>query len=223
MKKCTRFICIVSLCLLSVFVVPFNSLTVHAYVTASVEIPVSCLEISDSRTHIYKVMIEAENEVSPAPRNDSISVEQKGTGKFEIDINEPGTYEYRIYEIPGNEKDIKYDKNIYIVTVFVENAGEDGLKYAVSARISGSDVKPEQIVFKNGSSTDGDSDTASKPDNKPSSEDKEKVPFTGYIQGLLSGDSFRARALRITMICLALIAVSTLLFRRDKDRKGEKK
>ena len=90
MRKCTRFICIVSLCLLSVFVVPFNSLTAHAYVTASVEIPVSCLEISDSRTHIYKVMIEAENEVSPAPKNDSISVEQKGTGKFEIDINEPG-------------------------------------------------------------------------------------------------------------------------------------
>ena len=138
-----------AVCLLSFFVVPFYRIAALAYVTAAAEIPVNCLEIPDDKTHTYTIFIESENEVSPEPKSDTLEITENGTGKFEIEIDEPGTFLYRIYEKPGDEDDIQYDENVYYVTVFVENADENELRYAVSAAVAGSDEKPDQIVFEN--------------------------------------------------------------------------
>ena len=159
MRKIRSLICLMAICLLSCFVFSFNTITAFAYVTIAAEIPVSCLEIPDDKTHTYTIIIESENEVSPAPKSDKLEITENGTGKFEIDIDEPGTFMYRIYEKPGNEHDVEYDDNEYIVTVFVENANDNELKYAASATVSGSDKKPESIVFENKNTGSDEGDT----------------------------------------------------------------
>ena len=170
MRKIRSFICLMAVCLLSCFVFPLMGIRASAYVTIEAEIPVSCLEIPDGKTHTYTIIIESENEVSPVPKSDTLEITESATGKFEIDIDEPGTYMYRIYEQPGNDTNIKYDEHIYIVTVFVENADESSLKYAVSATIAGSDEKPEKLVFED--------ETLKTPDAEMSSETTDTTSST---------------------------------------------
>ena len=81
-----------AVCLLSCFVFPFLEIRALAYVTLEAEIPVSCLEIPDGKTHIYQIIIEAENNTSPIPKSDILEITENGMGKFEIDIDEPGTF-----------------------------------------------------------------------------------------------------------------------------------
>lgn len=138
-----------AVCLLSCFVFPFMGIRALAYVTLEAEIPVTCLEIPDGMTHTYTIIIGSENEISPMPKSDTLEITENGTGKFEIDIDEPGTFVYKVYEKEGNEPDIKYDKNIYSVTVFVEDVSDSTLKYTVVAKSGGKDEKPDKIEFEN--------------------------------------------------------------------------
>ena len=149
MKTIQGFICLVIVCLLSFFALPLDSASASKYVTIEAEIPVSCLEIPDDDTHMYQIIIESENDISPEPRSNILEITENGTGKFEIDIDEPGTFIYIIYENPGNELNIQYDTNIYRVTVFVETDTDDTLNYAISAVIIGNDYKPDSITFQN--------------------------------------------------------------------------
>ena len=154
MKKIRDSMFLLAVCLLSCFVFSSFEIKALAYVSLEVEIPVTCLEIADGNTHVYQIVIEAENSYSPVPRSDTLEITENATGKFEIEIDEPGTFVYKIYEKEGNEPDVKYDTNIYSVTVFVEDVSDDTLKYAVVAEINGKDDKPDRIQFENAAETD---------------------------------------------------------------------
>lgn len=257
MRKIRSLICLMAVCLLSCFVFPFMGIRALAYVTLEAEIPVTCLEIPDGMTHTYTIIIESENEISPVPKSDTLAITENGTGKFEIDIDEPGTFVYKVYEKEGNEPDIKYDQNIYSVTVFVEDVSENTLKYAVVAKIEGKDGKPDSIEFKNAveaetvivttmttdfvptettvtaTTTDSSSDTSTDDskstttvtttsDVTTSKTDHTDKPITGFIDSVLTGDSFPAHAIRMTMLSSILIAISTFLFKRDNNEEEDK-
>ena len=244
MRKIRSFICLMAVCLLSCFVFPFMGIRVLAYVTLEAEIPVTCLEIPDGKTHTYTIIIESENEISPVPKSDTLEITENGTGKFEIDIDEPGTFVYKVYEKEGNEPDIKYDKNVYSVTVFVEDVSDSTLKYAVVAKSEGKDEKPDKIEFENdylgtfdsdttsestdttSSTTDSSSrtteTTTSKTDDTSSTNDNNGNPITGFIENVLTGDSFPAHAVRAAMFFSILIAISTFLFKRDNNEEEDK-
>ena len=264
MDKIRRIFSLMAVCLLSCFVFPFYEISAFAYVTLEAEIPVTCLEIPDGKTHIYQIIIESENDTSPVPRSEILEITENGTGKFEIDIDEPGTFVYRVFEKDGGEPNVKYDDNVYSVTVFVESVSDSELKYAVSAEIAGKDGKPDKIVFEN--STDGDTEivptipdtpvhpnmpptdtvdppsggesdepdtpesdqvppkvtTAAADEPSPDKNDDTNNPITGFIENVLTGDGFPAHAIRLIMLSSIVIAISTLLFKRDSSEVEEK-
>lgn len=121
-----------------------------AYQTVQARIPINCLKVRGEGTHVYKIRIETDNNYAPVPASDLIEISEEGEGYFEIEITEPGTFRYRIFEEKGEDPDIEYDSNIYILTVFVENSGDDELIYSVSAAIDGKAGKTERIQFHNG-------------------------------------------------------------------------
>lgn len=249
MKKLQSFISLVTGCLLSCFVLSHYTIMADAYLTIQAEIPVSCLEIHDDNTHIYQIVIEPDNTISPTPKSDLLEITENGSGKFEIDIDEPGTYQYRIYEKPGYDTNIIYDDNIYSITVYVETVTDDDLRYAVSAQIIGKDEKPERIEFENtlyvdygtvtttlpvttvASETTTASDTAYTTSavvtgdvtttTTARSENKDN-PITEFIDTVLTGDSFPAHAVRSIMLFSVLVAISTFLFKRDNSEEEDK-
>ena len=200
--------------------------------------------------HIYQIIIESENTISPAPKSDILEITENGTGKFEIDIDEPGTFVYKVYEKEGNEPNIKYDQKIYSITVFVEDVSDNTLKYAVVARIEGEDEKPDKIKFENAVENETDIVTITTTDSVPtettvtttntdssestattvttttavttSKSDNTDNPITRFIDSVLTGDSFPAHAVRATMLFSILIAISTFLFKRDNNEEEDK-
>lgn len=244
MKIAQRVSSAVAVCLLSVilfFAVPFKA---YAYTAIKAEIPVDCLEIQDDNTHVYTIKIETENDSSPAPNSDTLEISESGTGHFEINITEPGTFIYKISEIAGDDTNIGYDSNIYYITLFVENITEDELAYTVSASIGGRDTKTEKIGFKNivlgdnysktettvVSTAVTNTATATETVTSASSQTTAVTTaagssngnhFTGFIDSVLTGDSFPAHAIRIIMSLSVLTAISTFLFKRDNSEEED--
>ena len=55
-----------------------------------------------------------------------------------------------------------------------------------------------------------------------SKSDQTDNPITGFIDNVLTGDSFPAHAVRMTMLSLVLITISTFLFKRDNNEEEDK-
>ena len=149
MKTKLRSLSIAAVCLLSFIFSYAFSINAYAYVPIDADITVDCLEIPDERDNTYAIKIESENESFPAPRSDKLEISENGKGCFKIDITEPGTYTYRIYELSGEEPEIEYDRNVYIVTVFAEHGDGDELTYSISVYSEGNDRKKDAIRFRN--------------------------------------------------------------------------
>lgn len=238
MKTTRSIICLVVVCLLSSFVMPF-SVSADSYEAIEAEIPVACLEVEDRDEHIYQIVIEPENEISPEPESGILEITENGTGKFDIYIDEPGTFIYRIYEKTGEAADIEYDKNIYIVTVFVENAGEDKLGYAVSAAAAGGTEKPERIEFRNAvlgesehvtttaaatttistsTSTAATAAETSQTALAATTAAPIKNPIISLVESVRTGDTMPVRALLVMLLSAVLIMLFTVMIKkRDKD------
>ena len=148
MKAIRRFMCIVFCSILSLFCLPCAIAHADDIMTAEAEIPVSCLSTDDPEGHIYQIMIEPVNADSPYPRSDTLQISESGNGKFQIDITEPGTYSYIIYEKAGADDKVSYDSNIYHVTLTVENIGQDKLAYAVTAYRNDETDKAHRLEFR---------------------------------------------------------------------------
>lgn len=248
MKIAQRVSSAIAVCLLSVILFFAGSFKAYAYTAVKAEIPVDCLEIPDDNTHIYTIKIEAENDISPEPNSDTLEISENGTGHFEINITEPGTFIYKISEIAGDDTDIEYDSNIYYITLFVENSTEGELIYTVTATIDGRNKKTEKIDFKN--AVLGDTYIRTTTDVSAALSDSiiitrttavsaaETAPvittvttaasssngnhFTDFIDSVLTGDSFPAHAIRIIMLFSILTAISTFLFKRDNSEEEDK-
>lgn len=92
------------------------------------------------------VVIEA---VDGAPLPEQTEFAGVTEGKFILSFEDPGDYAYKVYQKPGTEAGVTYDKTIYdaVVSVFVNE--EDEPYTVVTLSIAGDTLKPEKIKFTN--------------------------------------------------------------------------
>ena len=134
-------------CLLSLFVLLSGTQTAFAYEAIKVDIPVDCLEVYGNNTHTYELKIESENESSPVPVSDILTIAEGSTGTFEIYLTEPGTYRYSIYEAAGSDTNIQYDSSRYNIVVYAENNEDNELCCSIIAFQAGAGSKAESVAF----------------------------------------------------------------------------
>ena len=240
MKISRKIASAVSACVLSVSFFCNGAVQADAYTTIGTEIPVTCFAVTDNSSHIYQVKIESENDISPAPSTDVLQIRENGMGYFEINIDEPGTFCYRIYEEAGSDPNIKYDDNIYIVSVFVENGKDDVLVYSVTASIVGKDTKPETIAFENLVLSETDIVTTTAPPSTTAPPETTTVTttltttavttstsvhtdnlVTRFIDSVLTWDSFPAHVVRVVMGTAAITAVLAFLLRKKSGEEED--
>ena len=130
-------------------------------------IPIQCMDFSGGQTHTYEIRIAPENTASPAPLSDTLSVAEDGTEYFELHLTEPGTFVYRIYEQAGNDPVIRYDQNVYHITVEVVNNENGGLIYSVTASENDKKRKTDRIIFRNNIMAEQDIDPTEMPVTAP--------------------------------------------------------
>lgn len=139
---CFNVICMLSFC--------FNEslgITANAYDTIYAAIDVKGIKISDSNSHMYEIVIESLDNHAPVPESDRLFITESGSGQFNIEITEPGTYVYKIYENPGSNENIIYDDAVYYVTVFTANSEDNRLTYSVSVKEENSEYKSNNVIF----------------------------------------------------------------------------
>lgn len=139
---CFNIICILSFCFNGSF-----GITASAYEPVNAVIAVEGIKFSDSNSHMYDIVIESLDNFAPVPESDRLFITGSGAGVFNLEITEPGTYVYKIYERPGNDINIIYDYAVYSVTVFAANAEDDSLTYSVSVKEANSEYKSDNVIF----------------------------------------------------------------------------
>ena len=129
MKTAWKIVSVVFICILFFYFLPVNAFLVRAYRTIQAEVPVSCIRISGNDNNSYDIFMEADDSAAPMPRNDHLHMSLNENESFVIDITEPGTYKYKVYQLQGDKEDIQYDSRVYSVTVFVSTDKSDDLLY----------------------------------------------------------------------------------------------
>ena len=131
-----------------VCIMMLTGMRAFAYETAEADIPVYCLRCTTDGSRDYRLLLEPADDRSPQPEKKDIITGEDSTVRFRIDITEPGTYTYRLSQIPGDMEDTVYDETVYKVTVYTEDKG-GRLLCAVTAEIDGADTKADRIQFGN--------------------------------------------------------------------------
>ncbi|MBR2549581.1 MAG: LPXTG cell wall anchor domain-containing protein [Clostridiales bacterium] len=116
----------------------------HAEIQAVV--PFTCENVNYTANE-YEIVIEKLDEASPLPDVVTKKI-SAGDDSFTIGIDEPGTYQYKVYENAGTDSKITYDDTTYIVTLFVTSDDAGKLDYKVILSKGGM-VKPSEITFVN--------------------------------------------------------------------------
>ena len=174
---------------LSLFLALNSGIYAEAYYNTSiVEIPVECTVMKYFKDYEYIIVIEPQNENSPLPEESVITVPNGTFGFFRININEPDTFKYKIYEeIPEEKnKNINYDRRVYTLTVFVTDKGNNELLYSFSANRDDEDAKTAKISFRDTERfvleslvekpSTPESEPESEPESTPESEPESSVP-----------------------------------------------
>ena len=201
-----KLICIL-MCAVSLFLI--NGIYAEAYGTSTVEIAVECAAMKYFRDYEYQIAIEPQGENAPMPESNVISVANGTQGVFKIDVNEPDTFTYRIYEPKPKNKNINYDHREYLVTLFVtDNQGE--LSYSLSVNESESDLKTGVVSFKDSERfvLDASVDEES-PQSEPSVEESSFVSQTS--ETVLTGDSSNIHTMGIIMAVSFITAAVTIV------------
>ena len=229
--KLRKFFITAMVCLLSLFAFLPGTQSVFAYETIRVSIPVDCLEVYGNNKHTYNLKIESENESFPTPVSDILTIAEDGSGAFEIELTEPGTYYYSIYEVAGNDANIQYDSSRYNITVFTENNEDGGLHCTITACRAGADSKAESISFQDIVLSETETTTAATETTtaahttvvtEVTTAETTMEHKTDIISSILTGDSFPAHAIRLVMLISAMTAIFAFLFKRDQSEEDEK-
>lgn len=117
------------------------------YKPISIFIPFRVTKADVAGGGTYDVVIEPTND-APQPKDKELTIKGSGSGNFEITAEEPGTYEYKVFERKGSDSNVEYDDTTYKVTVFVTSDDRGNLDYQIILS-DGTDVKPTQINFDN--------------------------------------------------------------------------
>lgn len=241
MKVIQRVVAAAAVCILTLtmlFLQAFPA-AASAYEAIQAKIPVTCLEISEEATHIYDIRIEPADAQSPAPESGALAVSENRTEYFVLDITEPGTFSYKVYEAKGDDPNIQYDTDIYIVSIYVTADEFDQLSYSVIVNLNGKNLKSEEVDFQNSVSESEGSRTTTTTTATTAASTVTTVTTTAatttqpaqtdnsvsaFIQSVLTGDSFPVFAAALLLISLTAIAVSVFLFkcenREEEDKHG---
>lgn len=218
-------------CLLSLFVLLSGTQTAFAYGTIRVNIPVECLAVYGNHTHTYELRIETESENAPEPVSNILTITEESTGAFEIELTEPGTYHYSIYEVAGSDANIQYDSSRYNIVVYAENNEDDELCYSIIAFRAGSESKAGKIAFQDTGLSDTKTTTAATITTTSHTTTAvttvttavtTKERNTSIINSILTGDSFPAHAIRLVMLIAAMTAIFAFLFKKNQNEEDEK-
>lgn len=109
-------------------------------------VPFTCEKV-DSAANEYEIVIEKIDKASPTPEKITKKI-SSGDESFTIGIDEPGTYQYKVYENAGNDAKIIYDNTTYTITLFVTSDDLGNLDYQVILSKGGM-VKPTKVSFAN--------------------------------------------------------------------------
>ena len=152
--------------------------------TLNAEINVNCMKYSGDDSGKYIVKIESTDASCPAPKEDSLNIKEDGTGSFVISVDEPGTYDYLVYQEAGDDEKTTYDDTVYHVKVFVTQNDAMDLEFFVSATVGDSGEKPDTVHFMNEKKTDMDESSGSrKPPVKTG--DESNIPALAVLAGVM--------------------------------------
>ncbi len=122
---------------------PLNSVTVKVKTTGE----------AYSGEFLFQLSGKSENAPMPSEASDGIYKFKIENGKSaslpKVEYSKVGKYEYLISQIPGNEKDVKYDSSEYRLVVYVLNGENDGFEYSYAVYKNGSTKKADGIEFEN--------------------------------------------------------------------------
>ena len=218
-------------CLLSLLVLLSGTHTAFAYETIKVDIPVDCLEVYGNNTHTYELKIESENESSPVPVSDILTIAENSTGTFEIYLTEPGTYRYSIYEAAGSDPNIQYDSSRYNIVIYAENNEDNELCCSIIAFQAGADSKADSVVFQDIVLSDTETTatatamtalTYTTPAATVTTSVTTMEHKTDIINSILTGDRFPAHVIRLVMLLAAMAAIFSFLFKQKQSEEDEK-
>lgn len=233
MKRMKRLIPAL-VCLLSLLAFFSGAQNASAYEAITVTIPVNCFTVYGNSTHTYELKLESENESDPQPAEDILKITEDSAGAFEIDLTEPGTYHYSIYEIPGSDANIQYDSSSYKIIVFAENSEDGGLRYTITAYEAGTDSKAERIAFQDNAFSETETTSAATAVTTVTAASTTTASAatttaattteqnTDIVYNILAGDSFPAHAIRLVMLLSAMTAIFAFLFKRNQSEEEEK-
>ena len=146
-----------------------------SYTPVDAVIEFVCLESQNVKNTTYNICIKSDDANAPLPKDDKVLINSSGKGKFQIELNEPGTYVYTVYQEKGSDPDIQYDDTMYDIYVYVTNNENDQLAYTVSVTYADTDQKPVSVDFKNEKKKDSSGrteDTSETPSKKQTTEAK---------------------------------------------------
>ena len=240
MKTAHNIFCCVVLCLLALFIFPITTKADSTYETIQIEIPIDCREVDFSDNHIYRITIEAVTERAPLPNESTISICENEEGFFILNLNEPGTYIYRMYEPKGTEEYIEYCSHIYEATVFVEANENDELFSALSVTIDGNDTKTDELHFQDYVLSGGERKTLPSTTATTSLSTSETTttsttfttavttseittsstksnPIVEFVDGVMTGDNMPIRLLVIIIAAATVLMISAMIFKKKED------
>ena len=133
-----------SLCaVLVVFIVTLCfPLQILAAGTVDASIPVRC-EAKGSQESFQYILMKDGVQVTAITLKDG----QEDTLLLTFDM--PGTYVYRVKQVPGKDSNTEYCKKEYIVQVYVTESDEGVLSCEVIAYMEGSQEKTDKLFFQN--------------------------------------------------------------------------
>ena len=161
------------------------------------DVPFTCVKADVEGGGSYEFVIEGIDASTPKANQDTVKVDGSGSGNFGIVIDEPGTYQYKLYEKTGDNENIVYDSTVYLVTLFVTNDDAGNLQYQVILAKEGM-VQPTEVKFINTASRKAD------PTPTPTPKREQIVVKTGDFGNTFSG---KAWVLLAAGACLLLLAL----------------
>ncbi|MCR5291579.1 MAG: hypothetical protein K6E28_01665 [Eubacterium sp.] len=224
----TAFLMVMSF--ICIFIGGMDAFAEFQYTAVNAHVKFTCGLTEKLKNNSYKISIEAKTPGAPVPEKNTFTINEAGEGEFLINITEPGTFDYLIYQIKGTDKDIEYDNSRYEVHVYVTADTSDNLLYSVSINYENTAEKPSEIEFNNNSAYSGDYDeptteTDEKKEKKTDGKDKEsgtdnnKNEKNGKNNVVKTGDE---TPIAVVMIVAAVsfvgIIVTAAISRKKRDQ-----
>ena len=167
----------------------------------------------------FRIQIQTESAGAPLPDTDTVRINQKGQGSFRIELTEPGTFDYLVYEIKGTDEKISYDETRYDVHVYVTSNGDERLEYMVAVNYADTDEKPTEVEFKN------DVKGKTRPSEDPTTEETTTEGTTEKPPTDVKTGDDTSLTLLITLCTVSasgiLAIIGLILIRRKRSSKDE--